>query len=72
MAVDTDATGITPKGLGLVIFVVALFLAPTSAIVVVSRSTIRARQGIFGMDDGLMLGGWVSSSRVWFICSTIC
>lgn len=62
MAVDPDATTITPEGLGLVLLTVALFYTPTSAMVVIARSVIRIRQGIFGMDDGLMLTGWVSNS----------
>lgn len=62
MAVDPDATTITPEGLGLVLLTVSLFYTLPSAIVVIARSTIRIRQGIFGMDDGLMLVGWVSST----------
>ncbi|KAI8725634.1 hypothetical protein NCS52_00135000 [Fusarium sp. LHS14.1] len=59
MAVDPDATTITPEGLGLVLLTVSLFYTLPSAIVVIARSTIRIRQGIFGMDDGLMLVGWM-------------
>lgn len=62
MAVDPDATTITPEGLGLVLLTVALFYTLPSAMVVIARSVIRTRQGIFGMDDGLMLTGWVSNS----------
>ncbi|RSL68601.1 hypothetical protein CEP54_002706 [Fusarium duplospermum] len=63
MAVNPDATTITPEGLGLVLLIVALFYTPPSAMVVIARSAIRIRQGIFGMDDGLMLVGWIL-----FIC----
>ncbi|KAM5354602.1 hypothetical protein ACJ41O_001249 [Fusarium nematophilum] len=59
MAVDPIATTITPTGLALVLLVVTLFFVVPCAVVVILRSWIRVRHGVFGMDDGLMLVGWV-------------
>ncbi|KAH6876581.1 hypothetical protein B0T10DRAFT_532644 [Thelonectria olida] len=59
MAVDPNATTVTPTGLALVLLSVSLFFVAPSAIVVILRCSIRFRHGVFALDDGLMLVGWV-------------
>ncbi|KAF4987607.1 hypothetical protein FDECE_15361, partial [Fusarium decemcellulare] len=59
MSVSPDVTSINPEGLGLVLLVVTLFFTPPSAIVVALRCWIRAKHGVFGTDDALMLVGWL-------------
>ncbi|KAF5001316.1 hypothetical protein FDECE_11000 [Fusarium decemcellulare] len=64
MEVDPSATTVEPEGLGLVLLAITLFFAAPTAVVVLLRSWIRARQRVFGTDDGLMLVGWIL-----FICA---
>ncbi|KAH7144215.1 hypothetical protein B0J13DRAFT_444021 [Dactylonectria estremocensis] len=58
MAPDPAATTVTPHGLALVLLVVSLFFVVPCTVVVLLRTWIRARHGVFGMDDGLMFAGW--------------
>ncbi|CAJ0542945.1 Ff.00g003320.m01.CDS01 [Fusarium sp. VM40] len=59
MALDGNITSVEPTGVGRVLFVLAIvFLIPTS-IVVALRCVTRLKHHIFGIDDGLMLFGWM-------------
>ncbi|KAF4983784.1 hypothetical protein FZEAL_868 [Fusarium zealandicum] len=65
MAIDPSITTVNPEGLGLVIFGVTIFFSVPSAIVIALRCWIRAKHGVFGLDDGLMTIGW---AEVLFAC----
>ncbi|CAJ0555007.1 Ff.00g135200.m01.CDS01 [Fusarium sp. VM40] len=59
MAIDATVTSVTPTGLGRTLLALTiLFLIPTT-IVIFLRCWIRLRHKIFGVDDGLMLVGWM-------------
>jgi hypothetical protein len=67
MALDANATSVEPTGLGRVLFAIAIFFLIPTSIVVVLRCVIRLKHRIFGMDDGLMLFGWVGSTLSSFV-----
>lgn len=57
---DESARSVGPKGLGLILLGVSIFFLIPTAIVIILRCYIRLKRRIFGIDDGLMLFGWVS------------
>ncbi|KAJ3521555.1 hypothetical protein NM208_g8988 [Fusarium decemcellulare] len=59
MAVDPNATTLKPAGFAASLLAVNLFFAPTTTIVVLLRSWIRVKHSVFGVDDGLMVAGWM-------------
>jgi hypothetical protein len=61
MAIDANVTSVEPTGLGRVLFATSVFFLIPTSIVVALRCVIRLKHHIFGMDDGLMLFGWVGS-----------
>lgn len=69
MATIEDVTSIDPRGLGLVLLVVTLFITPLTVVVIALRCGVRLKHNVFGMDDALMVVGWVSVMR--FIASLI-
>ncbi|KAH7141016.1 hypothetical protein EDB81DRAFT_724386 [Dactylonectria macrodidyma] len=72
MAVDSSTTHVTPHGLALVLLVVSLFFVAPCTVVVLLRTWIRARHGVFGIDDGLMLVGWALFMGVIGAISSAC
>ncbi|KAH6993574.1 hypothetical protein EDB82DRAFT_566878 [Fusarium venenatum] len=59
MAIDPSATSVRPTGLGQTLLgLTVFFLIPTS-IVVILRCFTRVKYRLFGIDDGLMLVGWM-------------
>lgn len=63
MAPDPLATVVQPKSLALVTLVLTVFLFCTSIVTVLTRTWVRASDGCFGLDDGLMLAGLVCGCR---------
>lgn len=57
---DESARSVDPKGLGLILLGVSIFFLIPTAIVIILRCYIRLKHRVFGIDDGLMLFGWVS------------
>lgn len=57
---DESATSVDPKGLGRVLIVVSIIFLILTGIVVILRCVVRLKYRLFGIDDGLMLIGWVS------------
>jgi hypothetical protein len=55
-----SARSVDPKGLGLILLGVSIFFLIPTAIVIILRCYIRFKHRVFGIDDGLMLFGWVS------------
>ena len=69
--VDESLRTVEPQGLARVLLGVFIFFLITTAIVVLLRCFVRLRHRIFGIDDGLMLIGWVSLCREYFmVCYT--
>ncbi|CAI6089644.1 unnamed protein product [Clonostachys chloroleuca] len=58
MATIEDVTSIDPRGLGLVLLVVTLFITPLTVVVIALRCGVRLKHNVFGMDDALMVVGW--------------
>ncbi|KAF5670155.1 integral membrane protein PTH11 [Fusarium circinatum] len=56
---DESATSVDPKGLGRVLLVVSILFLILTAIIVILRCVIRLKYRLFGIDDGLMLVGWI-------------
>lgn len=63
MAIDANITSVEPTGVGRVLFVLAIFFLIPTSIVVALRCVTRLKHHIFGIDDGLMLFGWVGSTH---------
>jgi hypothetical protein len=60
--VDPKAVWVTPLvGTGLAILITAATCGAISFLVVSLRTMIRLREQVFGLDDGLMLGGMVTA-----------
>jgi hypothetical protein len=57
---DQNITALDPKGLARVMLVTSIFFLITTAITVILRCFVRLKYHNFGVDDGLMLAGWVS------------
>ena len=69
--VDESLRTVEPQGLARVLLGVFILFLITTAIVVMLRCFVRLRYRIFGIDDGLMLIGWVSSCHEYFmVCYT--
>lgn len=62
MAIDATVTSVTPTGLGRTLLALTIFFLIPTTIVIFLRCWIRLRHKIFGVDDGLMLVGWVSNT----------
>jgi hypothetical protein len=60
---DESATTLDPKGLARVLLGVSIFFLIPTAIIVILRCFVRLKYRLFGIDDGLMLIGWVSLSH---------
>ncbi|KAF5962960.1 integral membrane protein PTH11 [Fusarium bulbicola] len=56
---DESATSVDPKGLGRVLLVVSILFLILTAIIVILRCVVRLKYRLFGIDDGLMLIGWI-------------
>ncbi|KAF4958351.1 hypothetical protein FGADI_2517 [Fusarium gaditjirri] len=56
---DESATSVDPKGLARVLLVVCIFFLIPTAIIVILRCFVRLKYHLFGIDDGLMLIGWI-------------
>ncbi|KAG7003733.1 hypothetical protein FOFC_19229 [Fusarium oxysporum] len=56
---DESMRTVDPKGLALVLLVVSIFFLIPTGIVVVLRCFVRLKYRLFGIDDGLMLIGWI-------------
>ncbi|KAM5521967.1 hypothetical protein FOXYSP1_15858 [Fusarium oxysporum f. sp. phaseoli] len=56
---DESMRTVDPKGLALVLLVVSIFFLIPTGIVVILRCFIRLKYRLFGIDDGLMLIGWI-------------
>ncbi|CCT74472.1 related to integral membrane protein PTH11 [Fusarium fujikuroi IMI 58289] len=56
---DESATSVDPKGLGRVLIVVSIIFLILTGIVVILRCVVRLKYRLFGIDDGLMLIGWI-------------
>lgn len=65
--VDESLRTVEPQSLARVLLGVFIFFLITTAVVVILRCFVRLRYHIFGIDDGLMLIGWVSSCYEYFI-----
>ncbi|KAF4414964.1 integral membrane PTH11 [Fusarium acutatum] len=50
---------VDPKGLALVLLVISIFFLIPTAIVITLRCFVRLKYRLFGVDDGLMLIGWL-------------
>ncbi|KAK6715427.1 hypothetical protein SNK04_006369 [Fusarium graminearum] len=59
MALDPSATSVQPTGLGLILLVLSIFFLIPTSIVVALRCFARVKYRLFGVDDGLMLVGWM-------------
>lgn len=57
---DASATWVKPSGLGRIMLVLSIVFLFLTAIVIILRCFVRFKYAIFGVDDGLMLAGWVS------------
>ncbi|PCD26476.1 hypothetical protein AU210_012901 [Fusarium oxysporum f. sp. radicis-cucumerinum] len=56
---DESLRTVDPKGLALVLLVVSIFFLIPTGIVVILRCFVRLKYRLFGIDDGLMLIGWI-------------
>lgn len=59
MALDPTATTVTPTGLARTVLIVTLFFPLPTALVIVLRCWTRYKHKQIGVDDRLMLFGWV-------------
>ncbi|KAM0318321.1 hypothetical protein ACHAPQ_010706 [Fusarium lateritium] len=59
MALDVSATSVEPTGLGRTLLGVTIFFLIPTSIIIVLRCYTRLKHHIFGVDDGLMLIGWM-------------
>jgi hypothetical protein len=64
--VDANLRTVEPQGLARVLLGVFIFFLITTAVVVILRCFVRLRHRIFGIDDSLMLIGWVSSCHDYY------
>jgi hypothetical protein len=60
---DENARTVDPQGLARLLIGVSIFLLIPTGIVVILRCFTRLRYSMFGLDDSLMLIGWVSLCR---------
>jgi hypothetical protein len=69
MALDANIMSVEPTGVGHVLIALAIFFLILTSIIVALRCVIRLKHRMFGIDDGLMLFGWVgftpSSFVIW-------
>ncbi|KAI1049598.1 hypothetical protein LB505_008076, partial [Fusarium chuoi] len=56
---DASATWVKPSGLGRIMLVLSIVFLFLTAIVIILRCFVRFKYAIFGVDDGLMLAGWL-------------
>ncbi|KAF5595178.1 integral membrane protein PTH11 [Fusarium subglutinans] len=56
---DESATSVDPQGLGRVLLIVPILFLILTAIIVILRCVVRLKYRLFGIDDGLMLIGWI-------------
>ncbi|KAF4338087.1 integral membrane protein PTH11 [Fusarium beomiforme] len=56
---DESARSVDPQGLARTLLGVSIFFLIPTAIIVILRCFVRLRYHIFGIDDGLMLFGWM-------------
>ncbi|XEU97657.1 hypothetical protein FSHL1_002943 [Fusarium sambucinum] len=56
---DENATAVDPRGLARLLIGVSIFFLIPTAIVVILRCFVRLKYAMFGLDDGLMLIGWL-------------
>lgn len=61
---DESATSVDPKGLARVLIIVPIIFLILTAVIVILRCVVRLKYRLFGIDDGLMLIGWVSHRLV--------
>ncbi|KAM0337465.1 hypothetical protein ACHAPU_011542 [Fusarium lateritium] len=59
MALDASATAVEPTGLGRTLFGLTIFFLIPTSIIIALRCYTRLRHRIFGVDDGLMMIGWM-------------
>ncbi|KAG5660146.1 hypothetical protein KAF25_003668 [Fusarium avenaceum] len=59
MALDANITSVEPTGIGCVLIATSIFFLISTSIVVALRCFVRLKHRIFGIDDGLMLFGWM-------------
>ncbi|RGP81031.1 hypothetical protein FLONG3_820 [Fusarium longipes] len=59
MALDPSATSVQPTGLGQTLLILTIIFLILTSIVVILRCFTRAKYRIFGIDDALMLVGWM-------------
>jgi len=64
---DESMKTVEPQGLARVLLGVSIAFLVMTAIVVMLRCFVRFRYRIFGIDDGLMLIGWVSSCHEYYM-----
>ncbi|KAF5986608.1 integral membrane protein PTH11 [Fusarium coicis] len=56
---DESATSVDPKGLARVLVIVPIIFLILTAVIVILRCVVRLKYRLFGIDDGLMLIGWI-------------
>ncbi|KAF4952448.1 hypothetical protein FSARC_12643 [Fusarium sarcochroum] len=59
MTVDPNATTLQPRGNGHVLLALCILFPILSTLVVGLRCWVRAKHRVFGLDDGVMLLGWM-------------
>ncbi|CEI60069.1 hypothetical protein FVEN_g8140 [Fusarium venenatum] len=59
MALDANATSVEPTGIGRSLLIVTIIFLIITTIIIASRCWVRLRYKTFGVDDGLMLFGWM-------------
>lgn len=59
MAANSNEGTINPLGLGRTLLGVTIFFAVATAFIISLRCWVRIRHKVFGIDDGLMVVGWV-------------
>ncbi|KAG7405419.1 hypothetical protein ACKAV7_013724 [Fusarium commune] len=57
--IDESATTVDPKGLARFLLAVSIFFLIPTGIIVMLRCFVRLKYRLFGVDDGLMLFGWM-------------
>lgn len=63
MAVDPNATTVEPTGIGRTLLGLTLFFPFPVVIVIVLRCWVRLKHKVFGVDDWLMVIGWVGRTQ---------
>ncbi|KAL4731772.1 hypothetical protein ACLX1H_000757 [Fusarium chlamydosporum] len=59
MAISPSATSVQPTGLGQTLLILTIFFLVPTSVVVALRCFIRTKHRVFGIDDALMLIGWM-------------